>query len=322
MLGEDTIVAVLAEDGTAEALLRQRLEATGGGPELPELGEDPSSPPASRPRYSAPGWTGMSCSARSRAAPGRALRGADVRLKLDEDAVRATRARGLRRAGRRRTAAPGAGPARASRRRGHRQRVREPEPDHGLPRPPGAGAVPGLALRAPRRTARSPRGTEVRGRGAAAVLRAVVQRAATRPRRSDRVRRALHPARPGRDARAAGPDRAGPPGDPRRPARARLDRVDGPAAGRSRRAADARRVRPAGRGRRPPARRAPAPSSCTRSAGSSEGRRPGRTASSTGWSATRSSSRPPPSWRARSPRCGPRRHRRRPRASGWTSMRS
>ena len=154
-----------------------------------------------------------------------------------------------------RAAAAGSGPARASLGRGRGQRVRRSEPDHGLPRPPGAGAVPGLALRAPRRAPRSPRRPAVRGRGPAAVLRAVAERAAPRPRRHVRVRRALHAARPGRDARAAGPHRAGPPGHPRRPAGPRLDRVDEPAAGRPRRAADARRVRAAGRRRRAQARR-------------------------------------------------------------------
>ena len=44
----------------------------------------------SRRRCSAPGWTGTSCSARSPSTAGRALRGADVRLELDEDAARAT----------------------------------------------------------------------------------------------------------------------------------------------------------------------------------------------------------------------------------------
>ena len=41
VLGGDTLVAVLADDEEqSNALLRQRLEATGDGPELPELGDD------------------------------------------------------------------------------------------------------------------------------------------------------------------------------------------------------------------------------------------------------------------------------------------
>ncbi len=41
VLGGDTIVAVMADDSDrADALLRDRLEATGEGAELPDLGED------------------------------------------------------------------------------------------------------------------------------------------------------------------------------------------------------------------------------------------------------------------------------------------
>ena len=40
VLGDDTLVAVLADDpDQADALLRKRLEAPGEGPALPELGE-------------------------------------------------------------------------------------------------------------------------------------------------------------------------------------------------------------------------------------------------------------------------------------------
>ncbi len=91
MLGEDTIVAVLSDraEEEQEALLRQRLQATGGGPELPELGEDLV---AARLAPAVLGnWMDRDELQRALASSaGRALRGADLRLKLDEDALRAS----------------------------------------------------------------------------------------------------------------------------------------------------------------------------------------------------------------------------------------
>jgi len=91
MLGEDTIVAVLSDraEEEQEALLRQRLQATGGGPELPELGEFLV---AARLAPAVLGnWMDRDELQRALASSaGRALRGADLRLKLDEDALRAS----------------------------------------------------------------------------------------------------------------------------------------------------------------------------------------------------------------------------------------
>ena len=90
VLGGDTIVAVLADDEEqADALLRRRLEASGDGPGLPDLGE---SFLAAHIAPSALGaWLDRDALQRALASTaGRALRGADVRLALDQEAARAT----------------------------------------------------------------------------------------------------------------------------------------------------------------------------------------------------------------------------------------
>lgn len=89
VLGGDTIVAVLADDDDrANALLRERLEATGEGPELPELDGDFLAARAAPALLGA--WLDREELGRALASTaGRALRGAEVRLRLEDDAARA-----------------------------------------------------------------------------------------------------------------------------------------------------------------------------------------------------------------------------------------
>jgi hypothetical protein len=90
VVGEDTLVAVLAdEDERSDALLRERLGATGDGPELPELGDDFA---AVRVTPSVLGaWLDREQLQRALAGfAGRALRGAEARVRLEEDAAHAS----------------------------------------------------------------------------------------------------------------------------------------------------------------------------------------------------------------------------------------
>ena len=90
VLGDDTIVAVLADDSDqADALLRKRLEASGEGPALPDLGDSFVAAHVAPTLLGA--WLDRDQLQRALAGTaGRALRGADVRLQLDEDAAKAT----------------------------------------------------------------------------------------------------------------------------------------------------------------------------------------------------------------------------------------
>jgi hypothetical protein len=90
VLGDDTIVAVLAEDeDQADGLLRERLQSTGSGPALPDLGESFVAARVARTLLGA--WLDREELRRALASTaGRALRGAEVRLKLDQQAARAT----------------------------------------------------------------------------------------------------------------------------------------------------------------------------------------------------------------------------------------
>ncbi len=90
VLGGDTLVAVLADDSDrADALLRDRLKATAEGPELPELGEDFVAVRATPALLGA--WLDRDELQRVLASTaGRALRGAQMRLRLGDQAARAT----------------------------------------------------------------------------------------------------------------------------------------------------------------------------------------------------------------------------------------
>jgi hypothetical protein len=90
VLGDDTLVAVLADDDErADALLRRRLEAAGDGPELPELGD--SLVAARLAPTLLGGWLDRDELRHALASTaGRALRGAEVRLELDQEAARAS----------------------------------------------------------------------------------------------------------------------------------------------------------------------------------------------------------------------------------------
>jgi hypothetical protein len=90
VVGDDTIVAVLADDeDQADPLLRERLEATEEGPALPDLGEDLVAARVAPTVLSA--WLDQEELQRALASTaGRALRGAELRLRLDEEAARAT----------------------------------------------------------------------------------------------------------------------------------------------------------------------------------------------------------------------------------------
>ncbi|MDA0164064.1 hypothetical protein OM076_27575 [Solirubrobacter ginsenosidimutans] len=90
VLGDDTLVAVLADDeDQADALLRERLKATGDGPAMPELGESLVAAHLAPTVLGA--WLDREELQRALASTaGRALRSTEVRLKLDQEAARAT----------------------------------------------------------------------------------------------------------------------------------------------------------------------------------------------------------------------------------------
>jgi hypothetical protein len=88
VVGGDTLVAVVADDG-ADALLRERLAAEGSGPELPAIDDDLVAARLAPTLLGA--WLDREELARALGtAAGRALRGAELRLRLEEDAARAT----------------------------------------------------------------------------------------------------------------------------------------------------------------------------------------------------------------------------------------
>ena len=207
VLGGDTMVSVLTDDpDRSDALLRERLQATGEGPELPDLGDDFVAVRATPAALGA--WLDQEELQRALASTaGRALRGAELRLRLEADAAARDGARGFRRAGRRGAAAAGTRAAALPSDEGVASASANQEPE-----PPSswrawlasctrsrASSAASTAWEARRRPA-------LRGRGPARVLRALVHRAATRPPtvRSG-VRGPLQPAQPGRNARAAGP---------------------------------------------------------------------------------------------------------------------
>jgi len=90
VVGGDTIVAVLADDeDSSDRALRERLAAEGPGPEVPELGGELVAARLAPTLLGA--WLDAEELPRALASTaGRALRGAELRLRLDEDAARAT----------------------------------------------------------------------------------------------------------------------------------------------------------------------------------------------------------------------------------------
>jgi hypothetical protein len=89
VVGGDTLVGVLAQGGEeSDRLLRERLGASGEGPELPALGEDFVAVRAAPTLLGAALDRDELGRALSSSA-GRALRGAEARLRLEEDAARA-----------------------------------------------------------------------------------------------------------------------------------------------------------------------------------------------------------------------------------------
>jgi len=90
VVGGDEIVAVLGDLGDeADALLRERLTTTGEGPELPELGEDIVAARVA-PTLLAAALDREELERVLDSSAGRAFRGADLRLAVEEDAARAT----------------------------------------------------------------------------------------------------------------------------------------------------------------------------------------------------------------------------------------
>jgi hypothetical protein len=90
VVGGDTIVAVLADDEeSSDRVLRERLAAEGPGPDVPDLGEDLVAARLAPTLLGA--WLDRDELGRALASTaGRALRGAELRLRLGEDAARAT----------------------------------------------------------------------------------------------------------------------------------------------------------------------------------------------------------------------------------------
>ncbi len=92
LVGDDTLVGALdpqGEDDDSERLLRERLTASGQGPAVPRLGDDFLAVRVTRPLLGA--WLDRDELARALAsAPGKALRGAQARLRLDRDAGHAS----------------------------------------------------------------------------------------------------------------------------------------------------------------------------------------------------------------------------------------
>jgi hypothetical protein len=88
LVGEDTLVGALGRDGdddSTERLLRERLTSAGNGPAVPQLGDDFLAVRVTRRLLGA--WLDRDELAR---APGKALRGAQARLRLDRDAGHAS----------------------------------------------------------------------------------------------------------------------------------------------------------------------------------------------------------------------------------------
>jgi hypothetical protein len=90
LLGGDTLVAVVDDDdGESDRLLRERLTASGEGPDLPELEQDFVAARAAPTLLGA--WLDRDELGRAlRTAAGRALRGAEARIRLERDAARAS----------------------------------------------------------------------------------------------------------------------------------------------------------------------------------------------------------------------------------------
>jgi hypothetical protein len=92
VVGGETLLAVAPDDGDerdADRILRDRLGADGPGPELPALDEDLVAARLAPTLLGA--WLDREELGRALAtAPGRALRGAELRLRIGEDAARAT----------------------------------------------------------------------------------------------------------------------------------------------------------------------------------------------------------------------------------------
>jgi hypothetical protein len=90
VVGGDTLVAVMADDeDDADRLLRERLGGSGEGPEVPVLEEDFVAARAAPTLLGA--WLDREELTRALGTDvGRALRGADARIRLEEDAARAT----------------------------------------------------------------------------------------------------------------------------------------------------------------------------------------------------------------------------------------
>jgi hypothetical protein len=90
VVGGDTIVVVLGDDADdADRLLRERLTADGEGPELPDLGEDLVAARLAPTLLGA--WLDRDELQRALASTaGRAVRGAALRLRLEDDAARAS----------------------------------------------------------------------------------------------------------------------------------------------------------------------------------------------------------------------------------------
>jgi hypothetical protein len=90
VVGGDTIVAVLADDQDGgDRALRERLAAEGPGPDLPELGEELVAARLS-PTLLGASLDRDELQRALASTAGRALRGADLRLRLEDDAARAT----------------------------------------------------------------------------------------------------------------------------------------------------------------------------------------------------------------------------------------
>ena len=89
VVGGDTIVAVLGDDvDEADRLLRERLTTKGEGPELPDLGDELVAARLGPTLLGA--WMDRDELQRALASTaGRALRGAELRLRLEDDAARA-----------------------------------------------------------------------------------------------------------------------------------------------------------------------------------------------------------------------------------------
>jgi hypothetical protein len=91
LVGDDTLVGALdpqVEEDDSERLLRERLTAEGKGPAVPELGDDFLAVRVTRQVFGA--WLDRGELEHALAsAPGRALRGAQARVRLDRDAARA-----------------------------------------------------------------------------------------------------------------------------------------------------------------------------------------------------------------------------------------